>query len=364
IHKIFNMEKGEGLSKYLKGECGYREVLKPTGYENLFIISAGQRPDNPTELLGSERMTKLIDEVRRDFDIVIFDSPAVLPVSDALLLAPHVAAVMVVFRMFKTPLKSASFLLSSLKKIRANVIGAVLNGIPSRDGYYMYYGYYRYYHYYHQYYYDYDYSDKSKSTALMSLEEKVREFFNSVAREDFGRFKDKIHSFYGKKWFFAVIFLIMLAASFFIFTPEDVASQRPDGNERLKQNVMRDSTGNHRLSQGDSLFIKQNIRKIVEGWAFAWSNSPVKQFASFYSEDFRNRISRKMVAKSDLDSKYPDKKMSVDRFEYIYLSNDSVAVRFNQRIIIDDRIKQVGKILEFVKRDGNYLITGEKIIKI
>jgi len=104
--------------------------------KNLFLLPAGATPPNPSELLASMRTGFLLSQLRRRFDMLLIDSPPLIPVSDALLLTPHADGVMLVARSGKTNRKMAADGLRRLKMAQANVLGCVLNRAnPSDHGY-------------------------------------------------------------------------------------------------------------------------------------------------------------------------------------------------------------------------------------
>jgi capsular exopolysaccharide synthesis family protein len=148
MHHLFNVPKQKGLSDYLLGTLDVDDILKPTVHENLSVITAGEHPHNPAELLGSVRFDQIIRELRDKADFVIVDSPALLPVSDGLTMAPKIDACIMVLRALWTPLKAAQQAKNQLSRIGCTIVGGILNGISHSRGYYpYYYGYYRYYAY-------------------------------------------------------------------------------------------------------------------------------------------------------------------------------------------------------------------------
>jgi capsular exopolysaccharide synthesis family protein len=152
IHGLFHLPKKDGLCDYLYGASEVRDILKPTVHQNLFVITTGEHPQNPAELLGSFRFDQLIKELRSLADFVIFDSPALLPVSDGITMAPKMDACIMVVRALWTPIKAARQAKNQLNRIGCTIIGAILNGISHSRGYYpYYYGYYRYYAYKYSY---------------------------------------------------------------------------------------------------------------------------------------------------------------------------------------------------------------------
>ena len=152
IHGLFHLPKKNGLCDYLLGASEVQDILKPTVHQNLFIITTGEHPQNPAELLGSFRFDQLVKDLRTMADYVIFDSPALLPVSDGITMAPKMDACIMVVRALWTPMKAARQAKNQLNRIGCTIIGAILNGISHSRGYYpYYYGYYRYYAYKYSY---------------------------------------------------------------------------------------------------------------------------------------------------------------------------------------------------------------------
>ncbi|HWX27087.1 MAG TPA: polysaccharide biosynthesis tyrosine autokinase, partial [Steroidobacteraceae bacterium] len=92
-HRVLALENSAGLTEVLTGTCEVQDVIRTTVVDGLSFMSAGSLPPNPTELLGSERMSQVLAIVAHEHDVVIIDSPPVMPVSDALLLATVVDGV-------------------------------------------------------------------------------------------------------------------------------------------------------------------------------------------------------------------------------------------------------------------------------
>jgi capsular exopolysaccharide synthesis family protein len=148
MHTLFNLPKKNGLADFLLGTSEAEDIIKKTVHDNLFVITAGEHPQNPAELIGGARFGQLVTTLRAMADYVIFDSPALLPVSDGMSMAPKIEACIMVVRALWTPMKAAQQAKNQLKRIGITMIGAVLNGISHSRGYYpYYYGYYRYYAY-------------------------------------------------------------------------------------------------------------------------------------------------------------------------------------------------------------------------
>ena len=112
--------------------------------ERLRFLPCGDLPSNPTTTINSPRMRKLLHDVARQADLVLVDSPPVLPVADAAALAQSVDGVLLVLKAGHTPREAARRAVANLRQVNANMVGVVLNGVSaSRGGYYGYYnGYY------------------------------------------------------------------------------------------------------------------------------------------------------------------------------------------------------------------------------
>lgn len=165
IAKAFGLKKEAGLKEYLEGtldyesvvknvsdmvlgEMGYEEILKFPGIENISIIPGGDIPDNPAALLESSHLKQLVATVRRDFDLVLFDSPPVLPIADASILAPLVDDVVIVYEIGKTARQALMRTKFQLESAGAKLAGVVLNNIKTRTESIMFsYPYYYKYRY-------------------------------------------------------------------------------------------------------------------------------------------------------------------------------------------------------------------------
>ena len=149
-HKIFSTEKKPGLTDYLVGDVTMDKILYDVGVENLKFIPVGKNPPNPAEILSSKKFQEFIDSQKETFDMVLFDTPPIISVTDPVLLSRKVDGVLLVVKFAKTDRQVAVSAVEALKKSRANILGAVLNSTQFHRGY----GYYRYYSYYNYYYSD------------------------------------------------------------------------------------------------------------------------------------------------------------------------------------------------------------------
>lgn len=145
MHSLFAVPNSSGLSNYLAGNIEHNQ-LRQVEVNGLTVIPAGPPPPNPAELLNSNRMKLLLNEMSKNFDFILLDSPPLLRVTDSLTLGKLVDGTLLVTRSGKT---SYDMLESGLGKIRGmniTLLGAVVNGITATigsDKYYSYDDYYR-----------------------------------------------------------------------------------------------------------------------------------------------------------------------------------------------------------------------------
>ncbi len=150
IHSIFNLQKDKGITNYLMNRLTFEEIVKPTIIDNLFIVTSGPIPPNPSEILASDTMKKFIQEAKENFDVILFDSPPVIAVTDAAVLSADVDGVVLVVKAHQTHRDAVKRAKTLLENVDANIFGSLLNGVKIEKTYGSYY-YYYYYHYYSYY---------------------------------------------------------------------------------------------------------------------------------------------------------------------------------------------------------------------
>lgn len=141
IAKTFELINNRGLSTLLSNKTmTTEEVLQPTNLENLNILPSGPIPPNPSELLDSLQMKRLIEEWKNNYDLIIFDTPPILAVTDAQILASKVDGTILVARE-KIAEKSALLKAKELLiMVKATIIGAIYNDASSVKDQGYYYG--------------------------------------------------------------------------------------------------------------------------------------------------------------------------------------------------------------------------------
>jgi non-specific protein-tyrosine kinase len=154
VHQIFKAPNRGGLSSLLvQPEVEINNVMQDTKTPDLKLISSGPIITNPSELLSSRKMRSLLKQLENQTDIVVIDSPPVLSVTDAIVLAPHVDGVLLVVKPGKTNLRIIKQSLEQIQRVGGTVIGVVLNEVEvrkSRTSYY-YPGYHKYRQHYDEY---------------------------------------------------------------------------------------------------------------------------------------------------------------------------------------------------------------------
>lgn len=155
IHNVFSLPQAPGLSDYLS-EKDADVTINETSYSNLYAITAGNIPNNPSELLHSANFTSLIERLSEEYDFVFFDAPPVDAVTDAVIIGEQVFGTILVVRQNSTEKDALCRTVTSLNNIGANILGYVLNSVDYDKFSY------RYGHYYNKYGYAYNKYYKSK----------------------------------------------------------------------------------------------------------------------------------------------------------------------------------------------------------
>jgi tyrosine-protein kinase Etk/Wzc len=150
-HANFGLPKEPGLVNALIGDVAIEEAIRPSGVQNLDVLSSGSIPPNPSELLGSRRMTDLLARLREEYDLVLIDSPPVGVVTDGVVLSTKVDATVTVVRAHRTRMEFLERTNEEISRVGGPLLGIVLNEFDASQSYgssYKYYKYYKYYGYY------------------------------------------------------------------------------------------------------------------------------------------------------------------------------------------------------------------------
>jgi len=147
LPKVFG-DKEKGLTDFLVGEADVKDIIYETFLENVFYVPPGSIPPNPTELLSSEKFKALISKLKKEFDIVIIDSPPLTLFVDSAVISSNVDASIVVLQFEYTRRETLEYTVSSLSRSGGKIIGFVVNKVipsPFKVRAYYYYPYYKSY---------------------------------------------------------------------------------------------------------------------------------------------------------------------------------------------------------------------------
>ncbi|UCC38740.1 MAG: polysaccharide biosynthesis tyrosine autokinase [Candidatus Aminicenantes bacterium] len=166
IHKIFGIKRSPGLAEVLIGNISWKKatntatdmllggleyemILKSPGLENLHILTSGERTPNPAELLNFPEMQELIQELRKNFDIILYDTPPTLPVADSAILGSKTDGIILVYQAGRTSRYALLRAKNQLENVNAKVWGLIINNLKAKFiedvTPYQKYVYYRYY---------------------------------------------------------------------------------------------------------------------------------------------------------------------------------------------------------------------------
>lgn len=145
ISRFFGLHNRPGLTEVFSGRATLTQALHNPGIKNLRVLASGAIPANPAELLGSDKMKDVLEELRRAADFILIDGPPVLALADAITLAPLADGVLFIADAENTSRSAVSHARSQLDQVNARIIGTVLNNFnPARASAYQYH--YRYYY--------------------------------------------------------------------------------------------------------------------------------------------------------------------------------------------------------------------------
>ena len=147
LHRALDVLREPGLTNLLIGNAEPRETVRPNVLPNLDFLPSGPFPPNPSELLNSKAMARILEEFEGRYDQIVIDSPPVLAVTDSAILAVHTDGVVLVLRSGETEQRTAERSVEQLRRLGVRVFGAVLNEVAASspdESYYL-----QYYYSYH-----------------------------------------------------------------------------------------------------------------------------------------------------------------------------------------------------------------------
>lgn len=151
VHKKLNLPNNDGLTSILIGNAKLEECIISSKISNLYVLTCGAIPPNPSELLGSKKMKALLGELEELFDIVLIDSPPVIAVTDAQIISTFAQGVVLVAAYGQTEKAAIINAKDLLEKVKAHILGVVINKVPEDSHGY---GYGKYYNKYYNGYYE------------------------------------------------------------------------------------------------------------------------------------------------------------------------------------------------------------------
>lgn len=140
LHQFFGLDHATGLTSALLEDDPGALPLQETFVPGLRLLASGPQPPNPSELLGSQRFNRVVEALKQEADIVLFDAPPVLAVADAVVLAARLDGVLLVISAGKTKREPARRARQQLERVNARLIGLVLNDVKIDRSLYQYYG--------------------------------------------------------------------------------------------------------------------------------------------------------------------------------------------------------------------------------
>lgn len=136
VHYTFRVDNSRGLSNILVGETTLAEAVISSGVENLDILTCGPIPPNPSELLAAKTMNALLEEARNFYNIILVDTPPILVVTDAQILANLCDGSVLVIRSKFTQFDDAQKAIEVLKASDGKILGTILNDSSKKESYY------------------------------------------------------------------------------------------------------------------------------------------------------------------------------------------------------------------------------------
>jgi len=147
-HEIFKADDSKGLSALLAGIVSLDDAIQPAGVDGLDLLTCGPDVPNPSEMLNSEAFSKMLKSLSEKYDRIVIDSPPVMPVTDAQILAALCDITLLILRAEQSSRKASQQARDGLLGVGARILGAIVNDVSRRNGRYGYYSGYGNYGYY------------------------------------------------------------------------------------------------------------------------------------------------------------------------------------------------------------------------
>ncbi|MBU3142582.1 CpsD/CapB family tyrosine-protein kinase [Clostridium sp. CF012] len=132
IHKKFLLSNVQGLTNILAQGKKIEEIISTTNVPNLYVITSGPIPPNPSELLGTPKMKDILEELTETFDIILIDTPPILSVTDAQILSSLAQGTIIITSYGKLEKKLLLSAKENIEKVGGKILGVVINKIPEK----------------------------------------------------------------------------------------------------------------------------------------------------------------------------------------------------------------------------------------
>jgi capsular exopolysaccharide synthesis family protein len=368
VHNLLGRKRHPGLSELLTGQADYSEIFQETKFHGLHIVPAGNKMPNPAEILGNPGLNTFISEAKKTYELIIFDSPAIFPVSDALVLAPKMDGAVVVFRSNYTPIKVGEEVLRKLNQVGASVVGGVLNDVHAAKGkyYYSYYGYYGYSNYYEE------GSSGDKHPGPISLKARTWDKLQDIGKGMRGILTwGKTHTSFQKliNWSIIGISIIILALIAFIWifkiqeAPDYISLDSPPAKGVIAEKPEEKRQPFLNKNRTDSLLILDQIKN----WANGLGQLNLPLYMSTYSvvqftfrdggyENWKNKAEIEFGSINDINLKIQDIKIKIKGRKAVsyFLQTKTINRKTSQNIKVQYWVKESieGNEAWFIYREG------------
>lgn len=175
LHKIFGLKNKKGLSSAISKMAKLEECVQRNVMDNLDIMTSGPVPPNPSELLASENMGAILEELSKEYSMILIDTPPVNVVTDGMELAKYISGIIVVLRYGKTTTEDVEDAIKKIEFAKMNMLGFIMNDVKTkRSGYYSKYKYKYKDKYYYKSGYGYGYYGAKPETSEEETSEEVK----------------------------------------------------------------------------------------------------------------------------------------------------------------------------------------------
>ena len=134
LHKYFDRDVALGLTEVLSGDLPVTQAIYATGVPNLDFMSRGKSPNNPSEMLDSQKFKDVLEQLSTQYDHIIMDTPPVLAVTDGIILAQYSGVNLIVVRYAKTQMKELELTVAKFDQAGTKVNGIIMNDVRSTPG--------------------------------------------------------------------------------------------------------------------------------------------------------------------------------------------------------------------------------------